>query len=199
MKLKKIKEKLSAILLQFSTIKTDKAVLEYDETELAVGINVFITDENGERVTAENGDYTTEEGVIITVVDGKIDEIKEPTEEEPVEEPKEEDVVAEEPVVEEPKEEEPVEEEPKDETIEKINELTTKVEELTEIVNKIVEQMKDYNAVEERLSKVEKMSAANSVEKAFETTTSSTPKTGNSKLDKQLERVKEMNKNWREI
>ena len=186
-KLKTIKEKLAAILLQFATIKTDKAVLEYDGEELAVGTKVYVVDENGERQPAEDGNYVTEDERTIVVANGEVTEIIEKTEEEPTEEPAEEptdDVNAEEPA-EEPAEEEPTEE-PKDDVADRVTALEAKVEELIAIVEKLVEKVENDN-IDERLSKIEKMSAAKPVEKEMEATKTS-QKTGVDKVDRFLQR-----------
>lgn len=190
-KLELLRTKLASLLLQFATIKTDKAVLEYDGEELKVETEVFIVDENGERKPAEDGNYVTEEGKTIVVADGKVTEILEKEEEvEPTEEPAEE-VEAEEEVTEETPAEEPTEEvveEPKDELNERLTALETKVEELIAIVEKLVEKSEADNvAVEERLSKIEKMSAAKPVETEIELSKKA-KKTGDAKLDRFLER-----------
>lgn len=190
-KLEFIRTKLASLLLQFATIKTDKAVLEYDGEELKVETEVFIVDENGERKPAEDGNYVTEEGKTIVVADGKVTEILEKEEEvEPTEEPAEE-VEAEEEVTEETPAEEPTEEvveEPKDELNERLTALETKVEELIAIVEKLVEKSEADNvAVDERLSKIEKMSAAKPVETEIELSKKA-KKTGDAKLDRFLER-----------
>ena len=62
------------MLLSLSQTITDKGTL-IAETEIEVGVEVFIEDENGEMVAAPDGDYTTDDKVI-TVVDGKVTEIK---------------------------------------------------------------------------------------------------------------------------
>ena len=198
-KLELIKTKLAKLLLQFATVKTDKAVLEYDAEELVVGTDVFVTDENGERKPAEDGNYVTEDEKTIVVTDGKVTEILEkeeevkPEEETPAEEPTEE-VTAEEEVTEETPAEE-VAEEPKDELNErltaleaKVNDLGNRMEELIAIVEKLVEKSEADNvAVEERLSKIEKMSASKTIEEEFEITKTSR-KTGDAKTDRFLER-----------
>lgn len=211
-KLELIKAKLASLLLHFATVKTDKAVLEYDAEELVVGTDVFVTDENGERKPAEDGNYVTEDEKTIVVADGKVAEILEKEEEvepteEPVEEPTEE-VTAEEEVTEETPAEEPTEEEPtndseesneepKDELAEKVTALEAKVEELIAIVEKLVEKSEADNvAVEERLSKIEKMSAAKPVEEVVEITKGA-KKTGDAKMDARLAKAAEMSKNWR--
>lgn len=85
--------KLSRMLLSLSQTETDKGTL-IAENEIEVGVEVFIEDENGEMIAAPDGDYTTDEKVI-TVVDGKVTEIKGKEEEvtEPIEEPKPEENV----------------------------------------------------------------------------------------------------------
>lgn len=137
-KFSKIKERLASLLIEveFATLKTDKAVFEYDGEELVEGTKVYVIDEEtNERVAAADGEYTTEDNKVITVANGEVVSIVE-KEEEPTEEPVAEEVVeTEEEPVEEPTEEpteEPVEE-PKDE----VAELKTKVEELTAIVNEL--------------------------------------------------------------
>lgn len=204
-KLELIKTKLAKLLLQFATIKTDKAVLEYDGEELAVGTEVFITDENGERKPAEDGNYVTEDEKTIVVADGKVTEILEkenevePEEEAPADETNEE-VTAEEETPAEEVSEEVVEEVPSEESndlTERLTALEAKVEELIAIVEKLVEKSEtDSNAVEERLSKIEKMSAAKPVEEELEITKSSR-KTGDAKMDARIAKATAMSKDWR--
>ena len=85
--------RLAKALLSLSQTITDKGTL-IAETEIEVGVEVFIEDENGEMVAAPDGDYTTDDKVI-TVVDGKVTEIKDKEEDvtEPIEEPKPEETV----------------------------------------------------------------------------------------------------------
>ena len=204
-KLELIKAKLASLLLHFATVKTDKAVLEYDAEELVVGTDVFVTDENGERKPAEDGNYVTEDEKTIVVADGKVAEILEkeeevePEEETPAEESTEE-VTAEEEVTEETPAEEVAEEpteEPKDELNERLTALEAKVEELIAIVEKLVEKSEADNvAVEERLSKIEKMSASKTIEEEFEITKTSR-KTGDAKMDARIAKATAMSKDWR--
>lgn len=211
-KLELIKTKLAKLLLQFATVKTDKAVLEYDAEELVVGTDVFVTDENCERKPAEDGNYVTEDEKTIVVADGKVTEILEkeeevePEEETPAEEPTEE-VTAEEEVTEETPAEEVAEEptdEPKDELNErltaleaKVNDLGNRMEELIAIVEKLVDKSEADNvAVEERLSKIEKMSASKTIEEEFEITKTSR-KTGDAKMDARIAKATAMSKDWR--
>lgn len=78
----KISQKLKLILksmlsLQFGAVATDKGELRWEaDRDLAAGDDVFVEDENGEIVPAPDGDYTTEDGKVITVVEGKVAEIK---------------------------------------------------------------------------------------------------------------------------
>ena len=74
-KLEKIKAELAKLLIKYSVVKTDKAVLEYDGEELVAGMDVVITDENGDKVAAEDGEYVTEDNKVITVKDGKVESI----------------------------------------------------------------------------------------------------------------------------
>lgn len=206
-RLSKIKAKLAAILAQLSVVKTDNGILHYDGEELVAGMNVFIEDENGERKAAEDGKYVTEDNKTITVKDGVVESIVDPVaevdgaEEEPTEEPKEE----EEPIEEEPKkeelEEEPtVEEEPAKETEEDaIAEIRKEINELYKLVDSILDKIGETRKeADERLSKIEKMSAAQPAEKALEDAVSrSINLTGDAKIDKQLKRAMEMNRDWR--
>lgn len=190
-KLDVLKAKLAKILLSLSSVKTDKGILEYEADELGVGVDVFATDENGERKPIEDGEYTTEDGTIITVKDSKVDTIievvEEPTEEEPVAEEELEEEQTEEPV------EEPTTEE--EEKVDEIAEIKKQVDELTAMVEKIMEKIGENNTkVEERLSKIEKMSVSKPIEEEMEAR-----KKGSILDDKQSKRVAEMSKNWREM
>lgn len=87
--LKKIKEALKSMLLNFGEVKTDNGILYYDGEELAEGMAV--TDENGESV--EDGEYKLEDGTVLTVKDSKVETITKPTteDEEEAEDDKKED------------------------------------------------------------------------------------------------------------
>lgn len=189
-KFSKIKERLASLLIEveFATVKTDKAVFEYDGEELVEGTKVYVIDEEtNERVAAADGEYTTEDNKVITVANGEVVSIVEKEEEpieEPVEEPVAEEVVeTEEEPVEEPTEEpteEPVEE-PKDE----VAELKTKVEELTAIVNELIGLVEDMKKeTEEKFSKI---SLAKPASEEFEQSTT-IKNTGDAKLDRFLQR-----------
>lgn len=192
-KFSKIKERLASLLIEveFATIKTDKAVLEYDGEEIAVGTKVYVVDEETtERVAAEDGQYTTEDNKVIEVANGEVISIEE-KEAEPIEEPKEVEPEAEpdvEGAEEEPKEgeegEEPVEEpieEPKEDEIAilkgRVAELEIVVAELIDIIDKMKAD------TEEKFSKI---SLAKPAEEEFEQVISK--RTGDAKLDRFLER-----------
>lgn len=182
-KFSKIKERLASLLIEveFATVKTDKAVFEYDDEELVEGTKVYVIDEEtNERVPAADGEYVTEENKVITVADGKVISIVE-KEEEPVKEPTEEPV-AEEVVAEDAPE--GTEDAPKEETNE-VAELKTKVEELTAIVNELIGLVESMKAeTEEKFSKI---SLAKPATEEFEQV-KETKKTGDAKLDKFLAR-----------
>ena len=95
-----IKETLKEALVELGLAKKEAEVklgavaivggdvtVEYEGEELAVGTEVFVTDENGEKVAAPDGEHELETGVIITVASGVVTEVKEvePAEEESVE------------------------------------------------------------------------------------------------------------------
>lgn len=181
-KLELIKTKLAKILLQFTSIKTDKGILEYDGEELAVDVEIYIVDENGERSMPQDGEYVTEDDKTIVVTDGKVTEIKE--KEEVTEETVEEEVTEEMEETVEEVTEETVEEEKVDE----LAELKAEIEALKSIVEELVSTVSAMNnTTEERLSKIEKMSASKTIEEEIELKRE-LKKTGNSKVDRFLER-----------
>lgn len=190
-KLDLIKARLASLLdevdVKMSTVKTDKAVLEYDG-ELAEGTAVYVTDaETEERVEAADGEYITEDNKVITVEGGKVISIVEKAEE-PVEEPAEEPVV-EEPVVAEEVTEEPVEEpaqeeEPVEEPKDEVAELKGEIEGLKGEIEGLKESIKEI------LDKMATISTAAPVAEEFEKTKTS-KKTGNAKVDKFIERYGE--------
>ena len=131
--------------MKFSNVSTDKGELIIDG-ELAINVDVMITDENGEVISAPDGDYLTDDNKTIVIKDGKVVEIKEPIND----------------VIEETlNEDEPINEEPQvdDEKDSLIAELKTKVTELegllqdrdaviSELTNKI-KDLQDKKPVEE--------------------------------------------------
>ena len=64
---------------EFGSVNTDKGELRWEgEGELEAGVEVFVLNEDGDRVAPEDGDYTTEDGKVIRVEDGKVAEIRDP-------------------------------------------------------------------------------------------------------------------------
>jgi hypothetical protein len=170
----KINEKLKVMLKSMLSIKlseviTDKGTLIYDAETLEIGVEVFVTNENGEIEKAEDGEYVGEE-VTIVVVDGKVAEIIEKAVEEEVEKSnEEEETIVEETILEETIVEEtivdPIEEEVVEENVEipsdKLEEI---LETLTSLNNKILSLEGKITELEERLMKVEKEPATNPIE-----------------------------------
>ena len=171
-KLEKIKAELAKLLIKYSVVKTDKAVLEYEGDELVAGMDVFITDENGDKVPAEDGDYVTEDNKTITVKDGKVESIVDPVAEVDAEEDeKKED----EPMVEPAKEEEPMPEDKKEDDVNledvntAIDELRKEVDELYKIVDSLLKKVGETrDEADERLKKLECKSLAKPASEEFE-------------------------------
>ena len=194
-KLQRIKEELAKLLIKYSVVKTDKAVLEYDGEDLVAGMDVFITNEEGEKVAAEDGEYITEDSKTITVKDGKVESIVDPIAEVDAEEEEKKEEV-----VDEPKEDEQVAEDEKDEKKEEkvsledvntaIDELRKEVDELYKIVDSLLKKVgENRDEADERFKKLEKMSLAKPAAEEFEIINQ--PKsTGNKKLDKFLNAIK---------
>lgn len=194
MKLEKIKAELAKLLIKFSALKTDKAVLEYEGDELRVGDNVFITNEDSERVAPENGDYKTEDGKIITVEDGRVTNIVEIETEVDAETEIVEDTVVEEPEVKEELEEAVVEDEPKESRDEEIAKLREEINELYKLVDSILEKIGETRKeADERFSKLEALSAAKPASEEFEAISES-PKTGKKGFDNLMGAISQIRK-----
>ena len=194
MKLEKIKAELAKLLIKFSALKTDKAVLEYEGDELRVGDNVFITNEDSERVAPENGDYKTEDGKIITVEDGRVTNIVEIETEVDAETEIVEDTVVEEPEVKEELEEPVVEDEPKESRDEEIAKLREEINELYKLVDSILEKIGETRKeADERFSKLEALSAAKPASEEFEAISES-PKTGKKGFDNLMGAISQIRK-----
>ena len=124
----KLLVKLSHMILHLAEVKTDNGVLISD-SEIEVGREVFIEDENGELIGAPDGEYKAEDGKIFVVADGKVAEIREPEAEEQPEKQVEEEQEEQEP--EQPAEEETPAEDEKDAEIAR---LQAQIEELNNII-----------------------------------------------------------------
>ena len=193
-KLEKIKAELAKLLIKYSVVKTDKAVLEYDGEELVAGMDVYITDENGEKVAAEDGEYVTEDNKTITVKDGKVESIVDKAAEVDAEEDeKKEDEPMVEPIVEEPMPEDKKEDE-ENVNLEDVNtaidEMRKEIDELYKIVDSLLKKVgENRDEADERLKKLECKSLAKPASEEFEAI-SRLQKTGNKKLDKFLSAIK---------
>ena len=191
-KLEKIKAELAKLLIKYSVVKTDKAVLEYDGEELVAGMDVYITDEEGNKVPAEDGEYVTEDNKTITVKDGKVESIVDKAAEvDAEEEEKKED----EPMVEEPMEE-PMPEDKKEYEVSledvntAISEMRKEIDELYKIVDSLLKKVGETrDEADERLKKLECKSLAKPASEEFEAL-GRLQKTGNKKLDKFLSAIK---------
>lgn len=191
-KLDKIKAELAKLLLKYNVIKTDVAVLEYTgDEELKEGMEVYVTDENGEKVSAKDGEYKTDDNKVITVADGKVASIVEVNETAEGEDAPAEMAEDEKPA-EEPKEDEKPAEEPKEDEIkledvnESIDNLRKEVDELYKIVDSLLKKVGETrDEADERLKKLECASQAKPAVDEFEQA-KQTKKTGDSKLDKFL-------------
>lgn len=170
-KLEKIKAELAKLLIKYSVVKTDRAVLEYDGENLVAGMDVYITDENGDKVPAEDGEYTTEDNKKITVKDGKVESIVDPVAEvDAEEEEKKEDEPMEEPIAEEPMLDDKKEDEVNLEDVNTaIDELRKEVDELYKIVDSLLQKVgENRDEADERLKKLECKSLAKPASEEFE-------------------------------
>ena len=170
-KLEKIKAELAKLLIKYSVVKTDKAVLEYDGNDLVAGMDVYITDENGEKVAAEDGEYVTEDNKTITVKDGKVESIIDKAAEvDAEEEEKKEDEPMVEPIVEEPMPEDKKEDKVSLEDVNTaIDEMRKEIDELYKIVDSLLKKVGETrDEADERLKKLECKSLAKPASEEFE-------------------------------
>ena len=193
-KLEKIKAELAKLLIKYSVVKTDKAVLEYDGEDLVAGMDAFITDENGDKVPAEDGEYVTEDNKVITVKDGKVETIVDKAAEvDAEEEEKKEDEPMVEPIVEEPMLEDKKEDEENvnlEDVNDAIGEMRKDIDELYKIVDSLLKKVGETrDEADERLKKLECKSLAKPASEEFEAL-GRLQKTGNKKLDKFLSAIK---------
>ena len=170
-KLEKIKAELAKLLIKYSVVKTDKAVLEYEGEELVAGMDVYITNEEGDKVPAEDGEYTTEDNKVISVKDGKVESIIDKAADvEAEEDEKKEDEPMVEPVAEEPMPEDKKEDEINLEDVNTaIDELRKEVDELYKIVDSLLKKVGETrDEADERLKKLECKSLAKPASEEFE-------------------------------
>lgn len=135
--------KLARIVLKFATTMVGEVEWVH-EGELAVGVEVYTEDENGELIPVADGEYETE-NMKIVVKDGKIEEMTEITQEpEPEPEPEPQPMAAE------PATEPATEPQPDDKDA-KITELTNKIAELETKIAVLVEEIDNKNDLIEEL------------------------------------------------
>lgn len=195
-KLLKLKEKLASLLteIKLAVVKTNNGVLEYDgDEDLVAGMNVYVTnEETNERVAAADGEYTTEDNKVIVVKDGKVESIVDPVAEVDAEdgEPKTEETTSGTTETVEDTVETPVEAEDEPTEIAKIRE---EINELYKLVDSILDKIGESRAeADERLKKLECMSAAKPVDEVYETTVEKTAKFTSDRLNK-------LSQDWRNI
>ena len=137
--------KLARLVLKFMTTMVGEVEWVH-EGELAVGVEVYTEDENGELIPVADGEYETE-NMKIVVKDGKIEELNEITPE-PEPEPEPQPEPEPEPMAAEPT---PEPEPQPDEKDAKIAELTTKIAELEAKITVLTEELDTKNDLIEEL------------------------------------------------
>lgn len=175
-----LKAKLAKAMLKesFAATKTDKAVLVHETDELAVGTEVFVEDEEGNRTPAEDGVYTLEDGRRIKVTEGKVEEILEAEEEAEAE-----------------TEVEAAEETPAEEyaTKAELEAVATAVAELTAVVKELATKVDGANeAFSARLAKVEQTPAGKTPAEEYKN--ERVTNTGDAVLDKKLANIRKFKK-----
>lgn len=139
--------KLARLVLKFATTMVGEVEWVH-EGELAVGVEVYTEDENGELIPVADGEYATEDMKIV-VKDGKIEEINEITKEPQEPQEPQEPAQTTEPMAAEPQE--PATEPQPDEKDAKIAELTTKIAELEAKITVLTEELDTKNDLIEEL------------------------------------------------
>jgi len=138
--------------VEFATIKTKDGELTMEYDELSAGKDIFLVDEEGNKVAGPTGEYVLENDKVIRVEDGVIAEVKEAVdaeeEEEKMEEPKEEEMKLEK--EEDMEEEEEMEEEKKEEM--SMSDFLAKLEAMFE--DKVAKQDEKMASLEEKISKM---------------------------------------------
>ena len=140
--------KLARMVLKFATTMVGEIEWVH-EGELAVGVEVYTEDENGELIPVADGEYATEDMKIV-VKDGKIEELNEITKEPQEPQEPQEPAQTTEPMAAEPTTEPATEPQP-DEKDAKITELTNKIAELETKIAVLVEEIDNKNDLIEEL------------------------------------------------
>lgn len=169
-KLKELREKLRREIFGFAQVKTDKAILVYDTEKLEAGVAVFVEDEEGNRTPAENGEYRLEDTSTIKVDDGKVTEVVEPT-----------------------PDPQKMNEDPKPEYItrEEYNTLLEEVHGVLQFMQQTATKFtENHSSIDERLSTVEKMSAALTPKEDLENKTERKP--ASASVERELEAAKRL-------
>ncbi len=164
---KKVRLALRSMLLKTSRIATDKGELIFDEEELAVGVEVYVEQTEGEEtelVPAPDGEYVMGEKTIV-VAEGKVSEIRVPEEPEPEQVEADVDEPAEEPI-----DEPEVEEEASLE--DRVAALEARLEEVLGGINEILAGMSALNGrideLEGRIKNLEGEPAADPIDETVE-------------------------------
>jgi hypothetical protein len=120
--------------------------IQTDAEAFAVGVSVFVVNDEGEQIPLPDGEYTLEGGAVLVVAEGAVSEMKEAEAEEPAVE------------AEEDKEEE-MSEEPKAEEVEASSEVLTR-EEVAGMIAEAIEATKaEFSSqIEERDAKITELS-----------------------------------------
>ena len=119
--------------------------IQTDAESFAVGVSVFVVNDEGEQIPLPDGEYTLQDGSMLVVAEGAVTEVKEAAEEPAVE-------------AEEEKEEE-MSEEPKAEEVEASSEVLTR-EEVAGMIAEAIEATKaEFSSqIEERDAKITELS-----------------------------------------
>ena len=165
---KKVRLALRSMLLKTSRVATDKGELIFDEEELAVGVEVFVEQTEGEEteiVAAPDGEYQWEDKVIV-VSEGRVSEIRVPEEPEPEQVETDVDEPAEDPI------DEPAEEEDEMSLEDRVAALEARLEEVLGGINEILAAMSSLNGrideLEGRIKALEGEPAADPIDETVE-------------------------------
>lgn len=164
---KKIKFMLG--LLKFETEIKGKDGIIYVTENLEIGGELYVKTDPETIVLCPDGSYEMEDDTIVTVIDGKISEIKPKEEESPAEEAPGEEVES---------KKEPSKPEMNFE--EEITSLKDEIKKLKDAISLIVEENNKVEELEKQVAEFAKQPAAKSITKITET---SEVKTGNKKVD----------------